>query len=49
MILPKYEDNFFFKKLFICIILKLYTECQCLTMPGTGQKVCGVDGGVVVA
>ena len=39
-----------FKKLFSCVILRLYTEFQCPTLPGTGQKVCGVVvvvGGVV--
>ena len=34
-----------FKKLFSCVILRLYTEFQCPTMPGTGQKVCGGGGG----
>ena len=39
-----------FKKFVSCVILRLYTEFQCRTMPGTGQKVCGggwwvVDGG----
>ena len=26
-------------------MLRLYTKFQCSTMPGTGQKVCGVVGG----
>ena len=30
-----------FKKLLSCVILRMYTEFQCPTMPGTGQKVCG--------
>ena len=30
-----------FKKLFSCVILRLYPEFQCPTMPGSGQKVCG--------
>ena len=38
------EDNFFFKKLFSCVILRLYSEFQCHTMPGTCQKVCVVSG-----
>ena len=29
-------------------MLRLYTKFRCSTMPGTGQKVCGVGGGVVV-
>ena len=40
----------FVKKLFTCVMLWLYTEFQCSTMPGTGEKVCGVVvvvGGVV--
>ena len=36
---------FFLKKLFICVILILYTEFQSPTMPGTCQKVCGGGGG----
>ena len=36
----------FLHKLFIYVMLRLYTEFQCFTMPGTGQKVCG--GWVVV-
>ena len=42
------EEEKIFKKLFSCVILRLYTEFQCPTMPGTGQKVCGgwwVGGG----
>ena len=35
------EEEKIFKKLFSCVILRLYTEFQCPTMPGTGQKVCG--------
>ena len=46
----------FLQKLFIYVMLRLYTEFQCSAMPGTGQKVCGVvvwwcgggGGGVVV-
>ena len=41
---------FFKKKLFIHVMLRLYTEFQCYTIPGTGQKVCGggwVGGGGV--
>ena len=38
--------SFFIQKLFIYVMLRLYTEFQCFTMPGTGQKVCG--GGWVV-
>ena len=34
-----------FKKLVGCVILRLYTEFQCPTMPGTGRKVCGGGGG----
>ena len=30
----------FFKKLFICVILMLYTKFQSPTMPETCQKVC---------
>ena len=38
------------KKLFICIIIMLYTEFQSPTMPGTGQKVCvGAVGWVGVS
>ena len=33
--------DLFRDKLFIYVMLKLYTEFQCSTMPGTGQKVCG--------
>ena len=40
-----------FKKLFSCVILRLYTEFQCHTMHVTGLKVCGgmvkLCGGVV--
>ena len=32
----------FVKKCFVQIILRLYTEFQCPTMPQTGPKVCGV-------
>ena len=39
------EKNIVFKKLFSCVILRLYTEFQCPTMPGNGQHVCGVGGG----
>ena len=42
--------DFFLQKLFIYVMLRLYTEFQCSTMPGTGQKVCGggwVGGGWV--
>ena len=35
------EEEKICKKLFSCVILRLYTEFQCPTMPGTGQKVCG--------
>ena len=38
---------FFFKKLFICVILLLFTKFQSPTMPGTRQKVCVRCGGVV--
>ena len=38
------EDKSFFNKLFSCVILRLYTEFQCLTVPGTCQKVCGGGG-----
>ena len=31
---------FFFKNLFSYFMLSLYTKFQCLTMYGTGQKVC---------
>ena len=41
------EEEKIFKKLFNCVILRLYTEFQCPTMPGTGQKVCGGGGGWV--
>ena len=27
-------------------MLRLYTEFQCSTIPGTGQQVCGGVGGV---
>ena len=38
--------SFFLQKLFIYVMLRLYTKFQCSTMPGTGQKVCGgVVGG----
>ena len=41
--------NFFLKKLFICVILMLYSKFQSPTMPGTCQKVCvRWCGGVVV-
>ena len=30
------------------VVLMLYTEFQSSTMPGTGQKVCGGGGWVVV-
>ena len=33
--------DLFRDKLFIYVMLKLYTEFQCSTMPGTGQTVCG--------
>ena len=36
----------FFKKFCLYVILKLCTEFQILTMPATGQNVCG-GGGVV--
>ena len=44
----------FFKKLFVCEILRLYTEYWSYTVTGTGHKVCercdecGGYGGVVV-
>ena len=31
----------FVLKLFIYVMLRLYTEFQCSTMPKHGQKVCG--------
>ena len=38
--------NFFFSKIKKKFVLrKLCTEFQSPTMPGTGQKVCGVVGG----
>ena len=40
-------DIFFFKKLFLWVVLILYTEFQSSTIPGTGQKVCVRVGGVV--
>ena len=40
------EEEKIFKKLFRCVILRMYTEFQCPTMPGTGQKVCGGGGWV---
>ena len=39
----------FLQKLFIYVILRVYFEFQCSTMPGAGQKVCGGGGGGVVA
>ena len=37
--------SFFLQKEFIYVMLRLYTEFQCSTMPGTGQNVCcGVVG-----
>ena len=39
------EEKKIFKKLFGCVTFRLYTEFKCPTMPGTGQKVCGGDGG----
>ena len=33
-----------FKKLFIRVVLMLYTEFQSSAMLGTGQKVCGGGG-----
>ena len=42
------DKIFFFKKLFIWVVLMLYTEFQSSTMPGTGQKVCCGGGWVVV-
>ena len=40
------EEEKIFKKLFGCVILRLYTEFQCLTMHGTGLKfVVGGGGG----
>ena len=42
------EFCFFLQKLFIYVMLRLYTEFQCSTMIGTGEKnyggVCGVGG-----
>ena len=35
-----------FKKIFLYVILKMFTKFKFPTMPATGQKVCGV-GGVV--
>ena len=35
----------FSPKIFSCVIPRLYTKFQCLTMPGTGQKVCSGGGG----
>ena len=37
---------FFLQKLFIYVMLRLYTEFQCSTMCGTGQRVCVGVGGV---
>ena len=34
--------SFFFKNLFSYAILRLYSEFQCPSMPGTGLKVCVV-------
>ena len=39
---------FFFKKLFVYVILRLYTEFQCPTMYGTGKNVCVWVGTVVL-
>ena len=39
---------FFFKKLFIWVVLMLYTEFQSSTMPGADQKFVVVGGGWVV-
>ena len=36
--------DLFRNKLFIYFMLMLYTDFQCSTIPGTGQKVCGGCG-----
>ena len=34
-----------FKKMFVYVIVMLYTKFQCPTVPGAGQKVCVQCGG----
>ena len=40
------ETSITFNVFFFETSLRLYTEFQCSTMPGSGQKVCGVVGGL---
>ena len=37
--------DFFLKKCFLYVILKMCAEFQFPTLPATGQKVCGGGGG----